>query len=205
VIALRATAYSRHVAGVANSLSRAEEDDFRDDALIFMAEDKATGEVIGSLRLIRNRIGPLRIESETPLPHLFRGKHLAEARRLTIVGGAQGRAVSPALSKVLYETCFALGVDHLLITARAPVDRLYRLMRFEDALDGQLLQLPDVGHIPHRLLYLPIQQADAIWRQSQCPLYPFMAQTLHPDILVRADDLAPLRNPLAAASALAAE
>lgn len=203
VLALRSAAYSRHVAGMAQAFLQAEEDDSREDALIFMAEHKETGEVIGSLRLIRNRIAPLRVEDETTLPPMFRGKHLAEARRLTVAAGEQGRVVSPALSKVLYETCFALGVDHLLITARTPVDRFYRMMRFEDALGGQVLQLPDVGNIPHRLLYLPIQDADAIWRESHCPLYPFMARTVHPDIMVCAEDVPLMHNPFFAATALA--
>jgi hypothetical protein len=74
-----------------------------------------------------------------------------------------------------------------LITARHPVDKMYRLMQFEDALAGQKLCLSDVSNLPHGLYCLPVRDADARWRKAECPLYPFMAHTRHPDIEIDYD------------------
>jgi hypothetical protein len=49
-------------------------------------------------------------------------------------------------------------------------------------LGGQKLALSNTLNLPHGLYYLPVREADALWRNAGCPLYPFMALTRHPDI-----------------------
>lgn len=187
VLALRAQAYGRHVPELADSLGRAEPDDLRADTLLLLAESKEDGSLLGSMRLINNLHQPLKIEQETTLPAKFWGRRLVEARRLTVLPGTQGRMVSTALSKAMYEICFFSAMDEVLITARHPVDKMYRTMQFEDALGGQKLCLSDVSNLPHGLYCLPVRDADARWRKAECPLYPFMAQTRHPDIEIDYD------------------
>lgn len=95
--------------------------------------------------------------------------------------------VASALYKSLYEVSFFSGIDYVLVVARHPVDRLYKAMQFKDALDGQKLALSNTLNLPHGLYYLPVREADALWRAAQCPMYPFMALTRHPDIEIDHD------------------
>lgn len=184
ILELRSRAYGRHLPEMAKRLEQAEPDDLREDALLLIAESKQTGELLGSIRLVTNVSRPLSIEHETPLPAQFQHRHLLEARRLTVCNGAEGRMTTPALIKAIYEVSFHCGLDVVLITARHPVDRMYRAMQFKDALDGQVLLLPDVNNVPHRLFYMEVATADSTWRAVNWPFYPFLARTWHPDIAV---------------------
>ena len=165
-------------------LAQAEEEDFRGDAAMVVAECKTTGRILGSMRLITNLHEPLLIESMVTLPPQFHSKVLLEAWRLTVRPGTEGRMVTSALYKVLYEACWHARIDHILVVARNPVDRLYRAMQFKDAIDGKKITLSNTLALPHGLYYLPVQEADALWLQAACPLYRFMAGTHHPDIEV---------------------
>lgn len=181
-VAVRTQAYGRHVPGMEEVLKEPEPDDFRDDAVILIAESKTDGQVLGSIRLITNAQHALHLEHEVELPHLFHGRKLLEAWRLTVRNCEQGRMVASALYKALYEVSYFSGIDYVLVVARHPVDRLYKAMQFKDAMDGRKLALSNTLNLPHGLYYLPVRDADALWREAQCPMYPFMALTRHPDI-----------------------
>jgi N-acyl-L-homoserine lactone synthetase len=181
-VAVRTQAYDRHVPGMAKVLQDPEPDDYRDDAVLLIAESKTDGQVLGSIRLLTNSKQALHLEHETRLPTLFHHRRLLEAWRLTVHNCEQGRLVACALYKSLYEISFHACIDHVLVVARRPVDRLYKAMQFKDALNGQKLTLSNTLNLPHGLFYLPVREADALWRSAQCPLYPFMALTRHPDI-----------------------
>lgn len=181
-VAVRTQAYGRHVPGMETVLKEPEADDVRDDAILLIAESKSDGQVLGSIRLITNSQQALHLEHEVELPTLFRGHRLLEAWRLTVRNCEQARMVAAALYKSLYEVSFWAGIDYVLVVARRPVDRLYKAMQFKDALGGKKLALSNTLNLPHGLYYLPVREADALWRAAQCPLYPFMALTRHPDI-----------------------
>lgn len=182
ILDLRSRAYGRHLPEMAKRLEQAEPDDLRDDALLLIAESKSTGQLLGSIRLVTNVATALSIEHETKLPEPFRNRYLLEARRLTVCNGPEGRMTTPALIKAIYEVSFHCGMDIVLITARHPVDRMYRAMQFQDALDGKELLLPDVNNVPHKLYFMEVATADSTWRAVNWPFYPFLAKTLHPDI-----------------------
>ncbi len=186
-IAVRMQAYGRHVPGMEEVLSAPESDDFRSDAVLMLAESKSDGQVLGSMRLLTNIQHPLHLEEELDLPRQFHGRKLLEAWRLTVRPGEAARQVSTALYKALYEVSFHAGIDHVLVVARNPVDRLYRAMQFKDALEGKKIALSNTLFLPHGLYYLPVKEADALWRAAECPMYPFMAQTHHPDIEIDHD------------------
>ncbi|MEY4765880.1 MAG: hypothetical protein RI907_2553 [Pseudomonadota bacterium] len=185
--AVRALAYGRRVPGMDDMLSAPEPDDRRPDAVVLIAEAKDNGDVLGSLRMTTNLQQPLHMEHELTLPDVFRGRVLLEAGRLTVRSTPEARMVSSALYKALYEVSFHAGIDEVLVTARSPVDRIYRAMQFRDALDGRKIALPSVLNLPHGLYHLPVRDADALWRAAECPMYPFMAQTHHPDIEIDHD------------------
>ncbi len=186
-VAVRAMAYGRRVPGMDDMLSAPEPDDRRSDAVLLMAESKLDGQVLGSMRLITNIHQPLHMEHELTLPSQFHGQVLLEAGRLTVRSTEEARMVSSALYKALYELSFHAGIDTVLVTARSPVDRLYRAMQFKDAFQGRKIALPSVLNLPHGLYYLPVRDADNLWRAAECPMYPFMAQTHHPDIEIDHD------------------
>lgn len=184
LVRLRATAYGRHVAGMEQVLALPEEDDLRLDVALIIAECKSSGEVLGSMRLVTNFTRPLHIETEVQLPQQFLRKKLMEAWRLTVRPGPAGRMVTAALYKVLYEASYFSGVDHVLVVARRPVDRLYQAMQFKEALKGQKIALSNTLGLPHSLYHLPVKDADRLWREAHCALYSFMATVVHPDLEV---------------------
>lgn len=186
-LALRALAYGRHLPELADSMALTEPDDLRPDALLLMAESKDDGRILGSMRLINNLHRPIRAQEEATLPARFQGRRLAEAKRLNVMPGTQGRMVSTAMCKALYEICYLSKMDEVLINARSPVDRMYRLMQFEDALDGGKLYFSDAPTLALGLYSLPVRDAESKWRSAQCPLYGFMALTAHPDIQIDYD------------------
>jgi N-acyl-L-homoserine lactone synthetase len=186
-VAVRTQAYGRHVPGMDQVLKDPEEDDFRDDAILLIAESKQDGQVLGSMRLITNTQQALHLEHELELPRQFQGRRLLEAWRLTVRNCEAGRMVASALYKSLYEVSFHNHIDYVLVVARHPVDRLYRAMQFKEALGGQKVTLSNTLNLPHGLYYLPVREADTLWRAAQCPLYPFMALTKHPDIEIDHD------------------
>jgi hypothetical protein len=147
-----------------------------------MAESKDSGEVVGALRLQTNLNQPLRFETELALPERFRGKHLLEAGRMTVRNGPEGRMVLPALVKAAFEISYRVGIDHSLLIGRAPIDRMYHAMQFQDVFDGEKVVTSAQPGVPVTLFYMDITQADARWIAAACPLYGFMAQTWHPDI-----------------------
>lgn len=180
----RAQAYGRHQPDLVTrlTLSRPEAEDRRPDILILMAESKETGEVVGALRLQTNLNQPLRFETELQLPVQFHGKHLLEAGRMTVRNGPEGRMVLPALVKTAFEISYHAGIDHSLLIGRAPIDRMYHAMQFQDVFDGERVVTSAQPGVPVTLFFMDITQADARWIAAACPLYAFMAQTLHPDI-----------------------
>jgi hypothetical protein len=188
-VSVRTEAYGRRVPGMDAVLRDPEPDDFRSDAVLLLAESKTDGEVLGSMRLLTNLQEPLHLEHEVALPAAFQGKKLLEAWRLTVRNSELGRMVSAALYKSLYEISFYNEIDFVLVVARHPVDRLYKAMQFKDALAGQKFALSNTLNLPHGLYHLPIREADQLWRRADCPLYPFMAMTHHPDIEIDHEEI----------------
>lgn len=180
----RAQAYGRHQPDLVTrlTLSKPEPEDLREDVLILMAESKETGEVVGALRLQTNLNQPLRFETELDLPERFRNKHLLEAGRMTVRNGPEGRMVLPALVKAAFEISYRVGIDFSLLIGRAPIDRMYHAMQFQDMFDGEKVVTSAQPGVPVTLFYMDMPQADPRWIAAECPLYGFMAQTLHPDI-----------------------
>ncbi|WP_298010591.1 hypothetical protein [uncultured Aquabacterium sp.] len=182
IAALRVATYGKHVPSMVPAISAPEPEDRRPDTLLLMAESRASGELLGAARMIHNGFQPLKIEQDFDLRSRFQHRFVAEAGRLTVVGRTESRMAALALVKAMYEICAHSQVDDAVITARSPMDRVYLAMRFDDLLHGNKKPFPPVGHLPHGVYLMPILEADARWRESACPMYPFMALTLHPDI-----------------------
>ncbi len=179
----RGEAYSRHQPDLVQRLSlhAPEADDLRDDVVLVMAESHEDGSILGSLRLSTNINTPLRFEKEFDLPQRFRHKALAEAGRMVTQNGPGGRMVVPALVKVAYETCFRAGIDALLLIARSPIDRMYKAMQFEEVFGEKVVTSAQPG-VPVTLFFMDTLRFESRLREANCPIYPFLGETLHPDI-----------------------
>ncbi|MEQ1719499.1 MAG: hypothetical protein ABL887_00065 [Nitrosomonas sp.] len=135
------------------------------------------------MRIHINRYSPLPLEKSVQLPEHLQKLVLAEAVRFGIVDGVGGQQARDALFKAFYRICLALQVDKMVVCARFPVHKRYLGLLFEDVFpSGEYIEMAHIGHVPHRLLMLQVDQAEPIWRENNHSLYPYVFQTEHPDI-----------------------
>lgn len=181
-IEMRKSAYGRHLPQFAEGMG-AEEVDRAPGTVILLAESKLDGRPLGTMRIQTNLYAPLAVEQSTLLPERLRNCRLAEATRLGVGGGGMGRLVKVSLCKALFMYCEVMRLDWMIITARAPLDREYERMLFDD-IGGrkEFFPMAHVGGIPHRLMAKSVTLARERWEQARHPLYRFVFLTEHPDI-----------------------
>jgi GNAT superfamily N-acetyltransferase len=182
-VRVRHAAYARHVPEFARTLLQPEACDFDDDCVILLAESRLDGTPLGTLRIQTNHYQPLPIEASVALPARLQGRVLAEVTRLGVGEGRIGSVVKLALMKALFEYCEEAGVEWMIATGRAPIDRQYEQLLFEDVFgEGEMVPLRHVGNIPHRVMAFEVNTAEARWRAAGHPLIKFFRETSHPDI-----------------------
>jgi hypothetical protein len=182
-VSIRHAAYARHVPAFAATLTRPESFDYEGDTAILLAESKLDGSPIGTMRIKTNRTGALGLEQSVELPEWLQDTTIAEATRLGIAGGRAGMMAKTVLFKAFYQYCLATGVDWMVITARAPLDRQYEDLLFQDVYPGGgFIPMRHIGGIPHRVLALDVPNARARWAAAGHPLLGFMCDTVHADI-----------------------
>lgn len=182
-VTIRHAAYARHVPALASLLARPEPADRDAAANVLLAEARLDGAPLGTLRIETNRRGRIPIERSVALPPRLRGRRLAEATRLGVCGSRIGRVVKTMLFKAFYRLCRAQGIEYMVIGARSPLDRPYEALLFEDVFPGGgFVPLAHAGNIPHRILALELETAEARWREANHPLYALFCRTRHPDI-----------------------
>ena len=186
-VEIRSTAYTRHVPEVGAVLRVAEPDDYRSDVLSILAERKADGRPLGSVRVQSNLTQPLRIEGETQLPSSYKGLRLVEFMRLGVENGDPGRMVFSALVKAGFEICHAAGFDFIFAAGRRSVATIYRSMAFDDLLGGKTVALSYANRLPHGIFNIPVDEVDQRLPTRNPSLYRFMARTDHPDINIDYD------------------
>lgn len=188
IAALRHAAYARHLPEFAERLHLPEESDFDAGSTVLFAESKLDNSVLGTMRIQTNRYSALHLEESVTLPDWLQGKSLAEATRLAVTDGSRlARLVKVALFKAYFLYCQEAGIDWMVITARPPLDRQYEALLFQDIMpDGQLVAMKHVGDIPHRLLAFDVNAAERRWIECQHPLFAFMCNISHPDIICSA-------------------
>ncbi len=187
-VSIRHQAYARHVPALAQSLTQAEPYDFEKGTVVLLAESKLDGSPLGTMRIQTNAHKKLTLEQSVVLPDWLQGASLAEATRLGIAEGRMGRIVKTALFKAYFEFCQSSGIEWMVITARAPLDRQYAALLFRDVFGvGEYIPMRHVGNIPHRVLAFEIGSAKARWAAVNHPLLNFMCGTHHPDISISSD------------------
>lgn len=182
---IRHAAYARHVPDLARNLQQPEAADFADGAVVLLAESHLDGSPLGTMRIQTNRYAPLALEESLPLPPELSGSLLAEATRLGVAEGREGTLVKTVLFKAFYLYCLHSGIDWMVVTGRAPIDRQYLRMLFEDVYPERgYIPMGHVGNLPHRVLKFEVRTAQERWAQVHHPLLKFMVETHHPDILL---------------------
>lgn len=191
-VRIRAAAYARHMPEFAEKLRTAEVTDSEPGVTVLLAESKLDGTPLGTLRIQNNAYMALKVEQSVTLPLWLRDRPLAEVSRLGVVSGTIGRLVKIILIKAAFQHCELDGVDWAIVAARAPLDRQYDQLMFEDLFPEQgFIPMRHGNNIPHRVLGFEIETGQARWEAANHPLLKFFCYTRHPDIDVhieREDD-----------------
>ena len=203
-VLIRQAAYDRHLPEFAKSLVKPEVADFEKGTVVLLAESKEDGSPVGTMRIQTNAYKPLCLEQSINLPQWLKELPMAEATRLGVTNQVGGRLVTTALFKAFYMYCQQIGVEWMVIAGRAPVDRMYQRMLFDDVVPGQgFVPLAHANNLPHRVMSFNVKTAFEKWSAVNHPLLNFAALTHHPDITLdipRKPLAMPIEMPLMAAA-----
>jgi hypothetical protein len=203
-VLIRQAAYDRHLPDFAKSLVKPEAADFEKGTIVLLAESKEDGSPVGTMRIQTNAYKPLCLEQSINLPQWLKELPMAEATRLGVTNQVGGRLVTTALFKAFYMYCQQIGVEWMVIAGRAPVDRMYQRMLFDDVVPGQgFVPLAHANNLPHRVMSFNVKTAFERWSAVNHPLLNFAALTHHPDITLdipRKPLAMPIEMPLMAAA-----
>lgn len=182
-VQIRHSAYARHLPEFAETLKSAETADADGDVVVLLAESKLDGSPLGTMRIQTNQFKPLCLEQSIELPEWLTRRRLAEATRLGVTNERGGRLVTTVLFKAFYLYCRKIGIEWMVVTGRAPVDRMYDRLLFKDVYPGMgYMPFSHVGNLPHRVMSLEVDAVEPSWAAAKQPLYDFFFHTHHPDL-----------------------
>lgn len=180
---IRHAAYARHLPEFAKSLEIPETADSEDGVVVLLAESKLDGSPLGTMRIQTNQFKPLCLEQSVNLPDWLKQKSLAEATRLAVTDGKGGRLITTVLFKAFFLYCQQNDIEWMVVTGRAPVDRMYDRLLFSDVFPGLgYIPFSHVGNLPHRVMSFNVEMAKEKWAAAKHPLFDFVFQTNHPDL-----------------------
>ena len=182
-VSIRHAAYLRHVPTFAQNLVAPENADSEDGTVVLLAESKFDGSPLGTMRIQTNEHHPLALEKSLALPPQLATSRLAEATRLGVTQERVGRMVTTAIFKAFFLYCRQNRIDHMVITARSPVDRHYDRLLFKDVYPEMgYIPFQHVGNMPHRVMTLAVAEVEPLWKELNHSLYNFFFNTFHEDI-----------------------
>ena len=182
-VQIRHAAYARHVPGLAQSLTMPEPSDMEQGVVVLLAESKVDGSPLGTMRIQTNLHQRLPLEQSVDLPSWMGGMRMAEATRLGVTEMRIGRVVKTVLFKAFYQYCERNQIEWMVVAGRAPIDRQYERLMFDEVFPGQgYVPLLHAANMPHRVMSFNVDTAQARWRAAQHPLFNFVFRTAHDDI-----------------------
>jgi hypothetical protein len=184
---VRAAAYGYKVPEYRESMAQPDAVDASPWTTVFLCEDKLSGEAVGTMR-VQTRDhdqGELEMERYVELPQYLRRATCTEVTRLAAPVGSDP-FVRLALWKAAYLFSASRRISWIVMSVRKPaLIRAYERMGSRDVFPnhpGGFL-LPYVGHTPHRIYALDIDNFYRFWSDSKHPLLEFMTATEHEDIV----------------------
>lgn len=184
-VGVRSSAYGRHVPELGRLLKAKEESDIHPASVVFLAEAKADGSPIGTLRILTNRSEALPLERHIALPDYLSRDTIAYVERLAVLPRADASTAKTALFKALHRYCLATQIRWMVVGARKALERQYLSLGFVDVFPDQPpALLPQISPNPLRILNFDSLAAERRWHEVQHPLYRFMFLDHHPDIQV---------------------
>jgi hypothetical protein len=187
VCEVRCEAYGRHLPEFGRALIEPEAADWAPGTVILMAQCKASGETIGTMRIHTNAYEPLPVQADVEIPEELSRHLLVEVCRFSIKPGFNQSLARLALFKALYLYCCASQVQHMVVTARRPLNRIYKSLGFAPLHGGvneAWIPISYTGNLLHSVLTFNVLLASRQWCDIGHPLYDFMVCTYHPDIQV---------------------
>jgi len=182
---IRARSYARHFPEDGERFKTPEDEDRAPFSLVLLAESKADGEALGTLRIETNLKTPLPIEGLLPAQSQYTGSPIAFVTRLGVKSFPDASLVKLTLFKALHRYCLASQINWIVLCARPPMDRQYLRLGFHDIYDEHMLvPIRWSGNIPMRLMALQVITAEREWLRTGHPLYKFMVLDYCPDIEV---------------------
>ncbi len=178
---IRQAAYARHLPKLAQSGCAKRR--FRERCRRLAGGVKLDGSPLGTARIQTNHYRPLAVEQSVNLPDWLQGRRLAEVTRLGVGGGRVGYLVKIVLIKASFEYCEQNGIDWAVVAGRAPIDRQYEQLLFQDVFPGKgFIPMRHAGDIPHRVMAFEIKSGQERWSTAKHPLLKFFRYTRHADI-----------------------
>lgn len=181
-VSVRASAFGRKSLELATALGEPEPADRSADSVVIIAEDKVTGDPIGTMRIASNLQRPMDIEAYDDLPDALVGRRIARAERLGVTTRRNASLVKVALFKALHRYCLALQIEWIVVQVTPPRDKDYRALGFFEILPDVNFEsfiLPGTRQI---CLALNAESAERRFHAVDHMLYRFMFATWHPDI-----------------------
>lgn len=184
-VQVRQAAYARHLPEVAKTMVAPESWDTMPGTAVLVARSKLDGSPLGTMRMHSNEFAPLPLEQSFQLPDAYAGLRLVEATRFAIATDGASPVVKMALLKATILYTKSVNAERMVITARAPLDRMYERLLFKDVDESAgFVPMSHVGGLPHRVMWQDAQLARANMESARHPLYHFLYEMDHPDIMV---------------------
>lgn len=184
VCELRAECYGRRAPALREPMAHPDAFDLSPSTTVFLCEDKTSGELVGTMRVVDNTLdGDLDIEEFIEVPGWLSSSRRGEMTRLVVAPGADP-LVKAALWKAGYLRCLQARVQWLIIAARKPgLIKQYEYLGAKDLYaDQRLVPVGRGWSSPHRIFVFDVLSAKDDWYEGRHRLLRFMVETEHPDI-----------------------
>lgn len=181
-VALRATTFGRKSLELATVLGKPDEFDYADGTVVLIAECKATGDCLGTMRIASNLVETLSQERHPNFPADLSGRRIARAERLGVRPGKNATLAKLTLFKALHRYCLAVQIDWIIVLATPPRDRDYRLLGFSKIMADSVFESRLNPGMYQSVLALNAHAAERQFHSVGHHLYSFMIGTWHPDI-----------------------
>jgi N-acyl-L-homoserine lactone synthetase len=152
---------------------------------LLVAEQAATGEVVGSMRVTPRAGGPLEAEEYFDLPRYLVSPSVVEVTRFAILPSARpsGRflpVVAMGLFKLVCNFVKRLDAQYVVVCAKAERVWTYQWLRFEPT--GRTAAYGKLGNAPHELLVCDLRGGIARHRSHR--YWEFFFETEHPEVVL---------------------